>query len=236
LPGVGIHTAYGQTEASPRITWLGPDDMFGPKKGSAGKPLPGVRVDIVDGEGRALPAGNVGEVAAAGPNIMKGYVSGDHVSSGRIDAEGRLRTGDLGRIDEDGFLWLVGRSSDMIKSAGERVFPGELEEILKKHSGVEDVAVLGLPDPALGERIAALVVPRASLDPERRAALGAELRSFALRSVPFVRSPRELHLVDALPKTGSGKLDRKALPALAARAADAARARAASPARPSSAP
>jgi acyl-CoA synthetase (AMP-forming)/AMP-acid ligase II len=235
LPGVRLHTAYGLTEAAPRVTYLGPDEVL-TRRGSAGRPLPGVEVTIIGSDGLPLPRGGLGEVVVSGPGVMLDYVSGDARSSGRVDAAGRLHTGDLGLIDGDGYLRLFGRQSDLIKTAGERVFPGELEEILKKHSGVEDVAVLGLPDPALGERIAALVVPRASLDPERRAALGAELRSFALRSVPFVRSPRELHLVDALPKTGSGKLDRKALPALAARAADAARARAASPARPSSAP
>lgn len=206
LPGVGIHTAYGQTEASPRITWLGPDDMFGPKKGSAGKPLPGVRVDIVDGEGRALPAGQVGEVAAAGPNIMKGYVSGDHVSSGRIDAEGRLRTGDLGRIDEDGFLWLVGRSSDMIKSAGERVFPKEVEDVILQHPAVAECAVIGVKDPTLGEKISAIVALR-----EGHTLTLNELRSFCLKLLPFVRAPRDLRVVAALPKTASGKINRGGL-------------------------
>jgi long-chain acyl-CoA synthetase len=231
LPGVRLHTAYGLTEAAPRVTYLGPDEVL-TRRGSAGRPLPGVEVVIVGSDGRPLPHGSLGEVVVSGPGVMLDYVSGDARSSGRLDAGGRLHTGDLGLLDGDGYLRLFGRRSDLIKTAGERVFPGELEEILKKHGGVEDVAVLGLPDPALGERIAALVVPRPSLDAARRGALAAELKTFALRSVPFVRSPRELHLVDALPKTGSGKLDRKALPALAARAADAARARAAAPSTP----
>lgn len=206
MPSTGIHTAYGQTEASPRITWLGPQDMFGAKKGSAGVPLPGVKVEIIDDQGNALPQGEIGEVVAGGPNIMTGYVSGDHVSSGRIDDQGRLRTGDLGRFDQDGYLWLVGRSSDMIKTAGERVFPKEIEDVVNAHPAVAESAVIGAKDELLGEKIVALVVLRAG-----QALTINELRTHALKSLPFVRAPRELKVVDALPKTASGKIDRGAI-------------------------
>jgi acyl-coenzyme A synthetase/AMP-(fatty) acid ligase len=206
MPAVGVHTAYGQTEASPRITWLGPDDMFGPRKGSAGRPLPGVRVEIVDERGEPLPQGEVGEVVASGPNIMRGYVSGDHHSSGRIDDRGRLRTGDLGRFDRDGYLWLVGRSSDMIKTAGERVFPKEIEDVVNAHPAVAESAVIGVKDETLGEKIVAVVVLR-----EGTSLTLNELRGHALKTLPFVRAPRELKLVSSLPKTGSGKIDRGAV-------------------------
>jgi acyl-CoA synthetase (AMP-forming)/AMP-acid ligase II len=203
LPGAAIHTAYGATEASPRITHLSPAERA-QRPESVGRLLPGVRVEILCSDGAAVPQGALGEVAASGPNVMAGYVSGDHASSGRIDAQGRLRTGDLGRIDADGYLYLAGRISEKIKSAGERVFPGEIEAVLLRHPAVREVAVFGAPDDLLGERISALVVPKAAVDPQ-------SLKSHCLRWLPFVRTPREIHLVERLPKTSSGKIDKKAL-------------------------
>jgi acyl-CoA synthetase (AMP-forming)/AMP-acid ligase II len=152
----------------------------------------------------------MGEVVASGPNIMKGYVSGDEVSSGRIDDQRRLRTGDLGRFDEDGYLWLHGRSSDMIKTAGERVFPKEIEDVINAHPSVMESAVIGVKDELLGERIVAFAVLK-------DAALSltlAELRTHCLKAMPFVRVPKELRVVDRLPKTASGKINRGQLPSL----------------------
>ena len=211
MPTVDIHTAYGQTEASPRITWLGPKDMFGAKKGSAGIALPNVKVEIVDDNGDALPRGQVGEVVAGGPGIMRGYVSGDHVSSGRIDNKGRLRTGDLGRFDDDNYLWLVGRSSDMIKSAGERIFPKEIEDVVNAHPAVAESAVIGVKDETLGEKIVALVVMR-----DGQSLTISDLRKHCTKTLPFVRTPRDLRVVPSLPKTGTGKIDRGAVKKLGA--------------------
>lgn len=207
LPNVGIHVAYGQTEASPRITYIGPNELF-VHRGSSGRALPGVLVEVVGEDGDALPPGQVGEVVASGPNIMKGYVSGDEVSSGRIDDRGRLRTGDLGRFDGE-WLYLVGRKSDMMKLAGERVFPKEIEDVIDRHPAVKESAVFAIPDPRLGERLVALVVAEAD-----QSLTLPELRSHCLGEMSFVRVPRELHLVEALPKTGSGKLNRGGLAAL----------------------
>lgn len=208
LPAVDIHTAYGQTEASPRITYLNPQEMF-VLRGCAGRPLPGVKVDILGVNEELLGVDEIGEVAASGPNIMKGYVSGDEVSSGRIDRQGRLRTGDLGRIDAAGYLWLAGRSSEMIKTAGERVFPKEIEDPLNTHPAIAECAVLAVKDEKLGERIVALIVlkPGATLT-------FSELRNHCLKSMSFVRVPREMKFIDQLPKTASGKLNRGQLPAL----------------------
>lgn len=204
IPGAGIHTAYGMTEASPRITYLGPQEVLA-RPNCAGRALPGVNLEILSTDGRQVPRGGIGEVAVRGPNVMKGYVSGDE---GRLDSEGRLRTGDLGWIDGHGYLYLSGRQSDLIKSAGERIFPREIEEVLDRHPDVVESAVLGTPDPSLGERLAALVVikPGKQVDPR-------ELKTYALRWLPFVRAPRELHVVPTLPKTSSGKIDRAALKA-----------------------
>lgn len=202
VPNAGIHLAYGQTEASPRITYLGPTEVF-ERPGSCGRALPGTRLEILSDDGEPLPAGEVGEVVTSGPHIMKGYVSGEERRSGKIDDLGRLRTGDLGRLDEDGFLYLAGRNNQMIKSSGERIFPKEIEEVLDRHPAVRESCVVGIPDEHLGERIVACVVLEddASLDL-------SDLRSHCLQSMSFVRIPRRVEVFERLPKTGSGKLDR----------------------------
>jgi long-chain acyl-CoA synthetase len=205
LPSTELHLAYGQTEASPRITWIGPDELF-VKEGSVGRALPNVKLEILGSDEEPVKAGEIGEVAAGGPNIMKGYVSGDHVSLGKIDSKGRLRTGDLGMVDADGHLFLVGRSSEMIKSAGERIFPQEIEAVLLGHPRVEEAAVIGVKDPVLGERIVAYVKLTAG-DPFEP----HELKAHCLQSLPFVRVPKAFVVMDELPKTGSGKVSRGAL-------------------------
>lgn len=205
LPGVAIHIGYGQTEASPRMTNLSPDDVL-THPNSVGKAIPGVRVDILDLGGSPVNLGSIGEVVVSGPNIMRGYVSGDEIALGKIDREGRLHTGDLGRFDSEGYLYLTGRASDLIKTAGERVFPREIECVLEAHRAVREVAVFGIPDSVLGEKIVASAVlrPGTRVTPE-------ELRTHCLKSLPLVRVPREIRFCDSLPKTGSGKIERKRL-------------------------
>lgn len=205
LPNVGIHLAYGQTEAAPRITWIGPQDLFR-KPGSLGIALPGVDVQILGADRQPVPAGQIGEVVAGGPNIMKGYVGGDEKALGKIDDEGRLRTGDLGYLDDEGHLFLVGRSSEMIKSAGERIFPQEVEDVVGRHPRVREVAVIGVPDPTLGEKLVAYV----ALHPGPEIDL-ADFRAHCLQSLPFVRVPKSFEIVDELPKTASGKVSRAAI-------------------------
>src|SRR5690606_27694660 len=122
---------------------------------------------------------------------MKGYVAGDEQVLGKIDAKGRLRTGDLGRLDEAGHLFLVGRSSEMIKSAGERIFPQEIEEVICTHPRVQEVAVIGVPDPLLGEKVVAYV----ELTPGDPVEL-SEFRAHCLQSLPFVRVPKVFEIVE----------------------------------------
>lgn len=206
LPGVAIHIAYGQTEASPRVTSLPPSDVLS-KAGSCGVPLPGVLLDIVDDNGASLPPEATGEVVVSGPNVMCGYVSGDETTSHRIDSFGRLHTGDLGRRDGQGNLYIVGRKSELIKSAGERVFPREIESVLDAHPAIRESAVFGMPDEILGERIVACVVA----DPSSHIT-SDEVRTHCLRFLPLVRVPREVRFSRGLPKTTSGKIDRRSLP------------------------
>ena len=213
VPHARLHVNYGQTESSPRLTYLGPDEIF-ERVGSCGRALPGVTLEIVGPGGAPMPAGEAGEVVASSPGIMKGYVSGDERTSGRIDQRGRLWTGDLGRLDDAGYLYLAGRNSEMIKCAGERIFPREVEEVLDACPGIAESAVLGIPDPVLGESLVACVVakPGADLDPR-------ELRAHCLKSLPLVRTPREVRVVMIVPKTSSGKLQRVGLAKIFADAA-----------------
>ena len=145
-------------------------------------------------------------MVVSGPGVMQGYLSGDQHENGVIDSQGRLHTGDLGWFDSDGYLHLVGRKSEMIKTAGERVFPREIEDCIQLHPGVKESAVVGLPDPVLGEQIVAAVVakPGARLDE-------ANLKRHCLRHLPFVRAPSEIRILDRLERTASGKPDRRAL-------------------------
>jgi acyl-CoA synthetase (AMP-forming)/AMP-acid ligase II len=202
LPGVAVHLAYGQTEASPRITYLSPAEVL-LRPNSIGRALPGVHVEILGEGGHSMPPGTAGEIVVSGPNIMSGYVSGDQLSSGKIDQHGRLHTGDIGTIDSEGYIYISGRKSMMIKSAGERIFPLEIEAILDAHPGVRESGVLGVPDNLLGEKLVACVVPAGD-----GSVSGEELRTHCLKSLPFVRTPREIRFVDQLPKTASGKIDR----------------------------
>jgi long-chain acyl-CoA synthetase len=209
IPHAALHLNYGLTEASPRLTYLGPSHEVFARPTSCGRALPGVTIEILGAHDEVLPPGIVGEVVACGPGIMKGYVSGDERTSGRIDERGRLRTADLGYLDADGYLFLSGRSSDMIKTAGERLFPREVEQVLEAHPSVGASAVFGVPDPLLGERVVACVVPTPGHEPSPQ-----ELKSHCLKSLPYLRIPKEVYVVPELPKTPSGKIRREELRAL----------------------
>ncbi|MBI1849660.1 MAG: acyl--CoA ligase [Planctomycetes bacterium] len=205
LPGVAIHVAYGLTEASPRVTHLGPSEVA-LRRGSVGRPIPGVHVEILSENNTLLRAREIGEVTVTGRNVMRGYVANESDTSPRIDEVGRLHTGDMGWLDEDGYLYLVGRKSELIKSAGERVFPREIENVIATHRAVSESAVVGVPDRLLGERILAFVV-RA----RNQSVSDDEILAHCLKVLPFVRAPREVRFVDQLPKTASGKVDRRQL-------------------------
>jgi acyl-CoA synthetase (AMP-forming)/AMP-acid ligase II len=206
VPHAALHVNYGLTEASPRLTYHGPSREVLTRPTSCGRALPGVTIEILGTRDEPLPPGTVGEVAASGPGIMTGYVSGDERTSRRIDELGRLRTGDLGYLDAAGYLYVSGRSSDMIKTAGERLFPSEIERVLETHPAVAESSVFGVPDALLGERVVACVVAAPGHRPNAR-----DLKRHCLRSLPYLRVPKEIHLVSELPKTAFGKVRRDAL-------------------------
>lgn len=205
LPNVKLYIAYGQTEASPRITFRDHcSDM--PREGCCGRALPGVKIEILDEAGEEVSITRQGEIVVTGPNIMRGYVSGDEVTEGVIDSKGRLHTGDLGYLDEQGQLFLIGRLSQMIKSAGERIFPKEIENIIDAIDGVAESVVMGIANDLLGEEIVACIVKEQDVD------MTAEtVRAGCLKHLPFSRTPHKIKFVDRLPRNTSGKIDRQAL-------------------------
>lgn len=212
LPDVEFHIAYGQTECSPRATALHPSKAL-TKPDSVGAAIPGVSVHLLDDAGHPVAAGETGEVVIEGPNVMLGYWQDEAATRAAVDVHGRLHTGDLGRFDEDGDLFLVGRQSAMIKSAGERIVPEEIENVLATHPAVGEAVVIGVDDPLLGQRVVAYIVP----DPAHVSstanseALIADIRDHCLKSVPFARAPREYHVRDDVPRKPNGKPDRQAL-------------------------
>jgi len=195
LPGADFLTLYGQTEGSP-ITWLSPEDHRLAAAGredllaSVGRAAPGVEVRVADPDGSGA-----GEVIARA----------DHLFAAGPD--GWLRTGDLGRLGDDGYLYLVGRRGDMIIRGGENVYPQEVENRLLEHPRITDAAVIGVPDRLLGETIRAFVVPADPADPPCR----EELRAFARAALAGFKVPAQWEFVPSLPRNATGKLLRRQL-------------------------
>jgi acyl-CoA synthetase (AMP-forming)/AMP-acid ligase II len=196
------------TEAASMIT---ANPLDGPRKpGSAGRPA-GAEVRVETPEGPAAP-GEVGRVRIRGGGVIKGYASGGR--PGVIDADGWLDTGDLGYLDSGGYLFLVGRSDDVINRGGEKIYPREIEEILLAQPGVRAAAVVGAADEVLGERPVAFVVPDAGWPADDVEAL---LRKACAAELPRHKQPSEYRLVDGLPLGSTWKISRRALKDLLAR-------------------
>lgn len=204
-----LFVMYGSTEAAPRLTYVDPAEL-GRKWGSIGKAIPNVEVAVVGPDGRALPAGETGEVAARGSNIMMGYWR-DPEGTAEVLRGGWYFTGDLGRIDEEGYLFLVGRAKDIIKAGGNRVGAKEIEELLMEIPGLSETAVIGVPDPILGEAILAVVVPR-----EPAEGWEERLRAHSKSRLPPFKQPKWFEIRDALPKNEAGKILKQVLRAEAA--------------------
>jgi non-ribosomal peptide synthetase component E (peptide arylation enzyme) len=180
-----------------------PDDALA---STEGRPLPGVELRLVTLDGRVAAPGKEGEVRAKAPQVMRGYVDAS-LDADAFDEDGWFRTGDLGRL-EPGGLVVTGRLKDVIIRKGENISAKEVEDVLYGHPKVADVAVIGLPDPALGERCCAVVASRDPADPLRFEELVAFLEEAGLMRQKF---PERLELVDALPRNPSGKVLKTAL-------------------------
>ena len=200
--GVDIYEGYGQTEAAPVITLNVPG---GRKLGTVGRALPKVEVAIWNESGEPLGADEVGEVMVRGQNVMEGYHNLPEETAKTITG-GWLHTGDLGKVDADGFVSITGRKKELIISAGENIYPREIEEALIRHASVKEVAVIGVPDEVRGE------VPKAFVIAEEGATLDAgELRSFCKEHVANYKVPKVIEIVDDLPRTPSGKVLKRML-------------------------
>ncbi len=196
--GCMILEAYGLSETSPVASFNHPDRVR--KPGSIGTPMEGIEMRVMDGEGASLPAGEVGEIAIRGHNVMKGYWGKPGATAEAIP-DGWFRTGDLAKADADGYFFIVGRAKDLIIRGGYNVYPREIEEVLHEHQAVAEVAVIGIPHTELGEEIGAAVQlkPGAIATP-------AELRAFARERVAAYKYPRHVWLVRELPKGSTGKI------------------------------
>ncbi len=182
------------------------------RPGSVGKPIPGMEIKIVDDAGRDVSAEETGEIWVRGPMVMKGYHNLPAETAASVTAEGYFKTGDLGRIDADGFLHITGRKKDLIIVAGEKVSPREIEEILALHPSVAEAAVIGIKDPTRGESIVAFVIARESRSPDAE-----ELRDFCRqRGLPNWKVPRQIQIVPDLPRSPTGKVLKRLLVAPAA--------------------
>lgn len=198
---------YGCTEAAPRLSYV-PPELLSQKWGSIGRAVPGVELSVVDEEGRAVPVGDTGEIAAQGPNIMVGYWR-DPSGTAEVLQGGRYLTGDLARADADGCLFIVGRKREILKVGGHRVSPLEIEESLYAFPGVVEAAVVGVEDAVLGEAAVAFVVGAAGQTLE-----GEEILRFLKERLPAFKVPRSVRQLDALPKSQAGKVQKAALRAL----------------------
>ncbi|MGH8026815.1 MAG: class I adenylate-forming enzyme family protein [Pseudoxanthomonas sp.] len=201
LPHPRLFVMYGQTEATSRISWL-PPEKLDEKLGSVGIPVQGLQWKILREDGSPADAGDSGEVWVRGPNVMQGYWENAAATAGVL-AEGWLRTGDIGYLDGDGYLFLHGRRSDMIKTGAHRVHPTDVEEVIAEMPGVAEVAVVGVDDEILGQVIKAFVVAT-DLPPRAEDRIKAHCRA---RLAPY-KIPRHVAFVDALPRTASGKVRR----------------------------
>jgi long-chain acyl-CoA synthetase len=199
--GCMILEGYGLSETSPVASFNQPDQER--KPGSIGTPIEGVEMRLVDDEGQAVADGEIGEIAIRGHNVMKGYWNKPEATAETM-TDGWFRTGDMARVDEDGYYFIVDRKKDLIIRGGYNVYPREIEEVLHEHPAVAEAAVIGMAHDSLGEEVGAAVAlkPDASATPD-------ELRDFAKARVAAYKYPRRVWLVDALPKGPTGKILRR---------------------------
>jgi fatty-acyl-CoA synthase len=204
MPEVTI--AYGMTETSPVSFQSGTDDPLDRRVSTVGRILPHLEVKIVDLEGRIVARGEPGELCTRGYSVMLGYWDDAERTAEALDAAGWMHTGDLATLDGEGYCNIVGRIKDMVIRGGENVYPREIEEFLYRHPAVQDVQVVGVPDPKYGEELAAWIVlhsgERLSED---------EVKAFCKGQIAHYKIPRYVRFVDGFPSTVTGKVQKFAI-------------------------
>jgi acyl-CoA synthetase (AMP-forming)/AMP-acid ligase II len=195
--------AYSLTETCSTVCITRSDDPSQKRLYTVGRPLPGTRIKVLEKDGTELPLESVGEVAIRGPGVMRGYYRQPMETQQAFDDEGYFLSGDLGILDEDGFLHLVGRRKEVIIRSGFNVYPREVEDRLQGHPAVREAAVVGVPDQVLGEAICACV-----LQVEGAIVTGQEIRDWCRTTLADYKVPDLVRFLDAFPLTGTGKVRR----------------------------
>lgn len=199
-----ITICYGQTEASPVITQTKADDEIDKRVTTVGKPHPHVEVKIIDPlTGKKVKTGTPGELCARGYLIMKGYYKNEEATHEAIDSEGWLHTGDIAIEDNDGYIEITGRIKDMVIRGGENVYPREIEEFLYQHPSVQDVQVVGVPDPKYGEEIMAWIIPKEGVSINAE-----EIRQYCKGKISHHKIPKYIEFTESYPMTASGKIQK----------------------------
>ncbi|MCL5942572.1 MAG: long-chain fatty acid--CoA ligase [Actinobacteria bacterium] len=195
--GLVINEGYGLTESTPSATY---NHQYRHKAGTVGTPIDNVEVQIWDADNRPLPPGEVGEIVIKGPNVMKGYYNNPEATAAAL-VDGWLKTGDVGVMDEEGYITLVDRLKDMVNSAGLKIWPREVEEVLYQHEAVLECAVIGVPDPVYGETVKACVVVRPGVE-----LCADDIVSYCKARLASYKAPRIVEFMEALPKSPAGKI------------------------------
>jgi acyl-CoA synthetase (AMP-forming)/AMP-acid ligase II len=204
FPNAGFVNAYGLTETSSTVALLGPDEHRAALAGdrtrlsSVGKPLPGIEIEVIDDDGQLVTPGEEGRIRIRGPQVSGEYVGTD----GGVDGEGWLMTGDIGTVDDEGYLYVKGRADDVIIAGGENLSPGEIEDGLLRHPKVDGAAVVGIPDQEWGEVVAAMVTTTGGVTTE-------ELLEWSRGELGGLKAPKRIEIVEELPMTPTGKVLRR---------------------------
>ncbi|WAI01208.1 AMP-binding protein [Methanogenium organophilum] len=202
FPDKEFYLMYGATEATSRLSYL-PPHLIREKMGSIGKGIPGVLLEVLDKNGNKIKHGEIGEITACGNNIMKGYY-GDPVETAKVLKNGRLYTGDLATIDSDGFIYIVGRSKNIIKSGGYRISPKEIEDVILSLDSIFECVVIGIPDDIMGEGVVAAV--RSKIDEKNQ--IDDIILSCCNKNLPSYKVPKKVFVFKEFPLNSSGKVDR----------------------------
>jgi len=202
--GVTFSIVYGQTEACPLITMTRLDDAMEEKANTVGQPMPQCEVKVADPmTGEPMPLGAIGEICARGYMVMKEYFDKPEATAASVDAEGWLHTGDLGTMDTRGYCRVTGRLKDMVIRGGENMFPAEIEAALIEHPSVTEVAVIGVPDPRMGEELVAFIRVSGDVKPDIES-----LRQHVRQTLAAPKTPRYWVFLSEFPLTGSGKIQK----------------------------